>query len=74
MSKVTEKKEKPIPKKCVCGKEAVFVKTRAGKMFTCPAPLNCKGNLRTAWKKSLDLAVLEWNDQVDSFYAKSKRR
>lgn len=65
--KKTEKKEKPVPKRCVCGKAAALVKTRGGKMITCPDPLNCKGNLRTRWHRHEQLAVAEWNGLVSSF-------
>ena len=70
--KKTEKKEKPAPKKCVCGAAAITVKARTGHMVTCPDPMNCEANLRTAWKKSQDLAIAEWNSLVDSF--RSTRR
>lgn len=69
----TEKKEKPTPKRCVCGAEAIIVKTRSGKMVSCPDPLNCKANLRTAWNSHQDLAIAEWNNLVTSFRASSGR-
>jgi hypothetical protein len=62
-----EKKEKPTPQKCVCGRPAIIVKTRHGKMATCPDPMNCPGNLRTTWKRSEDLAIIEWNGLVSTF-------
>ena len=71
--KETEKKEKPTPKRCVCGSEAAFVKTRSGKMFTCPDPVKCKANLSTAWNKHEELAIIEWNGLVDSYYAKVRK-
>lgn len=65
--KKTEKKEKPTPKRCVCGAEAIIVKTRSGKMCTCPDPLNCRANLRTSWKSHEDLAIAERNSLVASW-------
>ena len=61
------KKEKPTPKRCVCGAVAIVCKTRFGKMVSCPNPEKCKGNLRTRWQKHGDLAISEWNTLVDSF-------
>ena len=66
--KKTEKKEKPTPKRCVCGLEAITVKTRAGKMVSCPNPIGCRANLRTTWKSN------EWNGLIDSFYAKNRNK
>lgn len=71
--KKAEKKERPTPKRCVCGAEAAFVKTRSGNMFTCPDPLNCKANLYTQWNKHKDLAIVEWNGLIDQYYAKKRR-
>lgn len=68
------KQEKPVPKRCVCGREAVFVRTRSGKMYTCPNPANCKANLRTAWHKHEDLAITQWNSLVDGYYAKARTK
>lgn len=62
------KKEKPIPKRCACGAEPILVKTRAGKMMSCPNPLNCISNLRTRWNKYEESLIIEWNGLVDSFY------
>lgn len=62
-----EKKEKPTPRKCVCGKEAIIVKARPGKMVTCPDPVNCPGNLRTTWEKHEDLAIAKWNSLIGTF-------
>ena len=72
--KKTEKAEKPAPKRCVCGAEAILVKTRSGKMFTCPDPMNYKANLRTTWHKHQDLAITEWNSLVGSFYARTQNK
>ena len=63
----TKKKEKPVPLKCVCGGEAITVKTKHGKMVTCPNPLKCEGNLRTTWQKNEDLAIVEWNNLIHTF-------
>ena len=62
-----EKKEKPTPKNCVCGRPALIVKAKPGKMVTCPDPMNCQGNLRTTWKKHEELAIVEWNGLVGTF-------
>ena len=72
--KETKKKEKPIPKRCFCGAEAILVKTRSGKMLTCPDPLNCKANLRTTWKKHQDMAIAEWNSLVEEFYSANRKK
>lgn len=72
--KKTEKKEKPTPKRCVCGAEAIIVKSRSGKMVSCPGPMRCKVNLRTMWHKHEDLAIAEWNSLIDSFYAKERQK
>lgn len=69
--KKQEKKEKPVPKKCVCGAEAITVKTKHGKMITCPNPLRCKGNLRTTWKSNEDLAIAEWNALISDYNHKN---
>ena len=64
-SKPKEKKapEKPTPRRCVCGKEAVFVSARGrGKMITCPDPENCVANYRTPWFSTELQAVNYWND------------
>ena len=50
-TKEKPKKEKPIPKRCVCGKQ----------------PADCPANLRTRWMKGIDSAVVEWNGIVDSY-------
>ena len=66
------KKEKPVPKNCVCGRGGILVKSRAGKMVTCPDPVNCKENLRTMWNRHEESAIVEWNNLVDSFAHKTK--
>lgn len=65
--KTTEKKEKPTPKRCLCGAEAIIVKTKCGKCVSCPNPAKCDANLRTTWNKHQDMAIAEWNHLVDSF-------
>jgi ssDNA-binding Zn-finger/Zn-ribbon topoisomerase 1 len=70
----SEKKEKPVPKKCVCGRGGIIVKSRAGKMISCPDPLNCKANLRTIWHSHEESAIAEWNGLVDSFSFQNKNR
>ncbi len=66
MKKESKKKEKPTPKRCVCGSVPIISKTRLGKMVTCPNPEKCIGNLRTRWQKHEDTAIAEWNALVDS--------
>ena len=61
--------QKPVPVPCVCGRPAVLVRTRGGKMYTCPDPMHCKGNLRTRWNKHEPQAATEWNTLVQSFRA-----
>jgi len=46
------KEEKPTPKRCICGKPAITVQSKSMRMLTCPDPVNCTGNLRTAWYRS----------------------
>lgn len=67
--KKTEKKEKPKPRRCVCGSAAILVKNKGKKMISCPDPINCRSNLRTMWKSKEDAAIAEWNGLVDSFYS-----
>ena len=69
-----KKKEKPTPKLCACGEVAAVVRTRAGKMISCPDPMSCCGNFRTTWRKSEDQAIAEWNSLIDSHYAKLQQR
>lgn len=69
MSNKTAVQEKPLPKKCVCGKEPVLVSIRGGRMYSCRNPMKCCGNLRTVWHKSEILAVNEWNSLVAGFAA-----
>lgn len=67
-----DKKEKPVPRKCVCGATAITVKTRSGKMVTCPNPMRCEGNLRTSWNRSEDQAIAEWNNLVSTFISEKR--
>lgn len=70
--KKAEKKEKPTPKRCVCGAEGITVKTRHGKMVTCPNPVRCSQGPRTACNNSEDAAIVEWNTLIRSLIEKSK--
>ncbi|MBE6977635.1 MAG: hypothetical protein E7438_03225 [Ruminococcaceae bacterium] len=70
--KEKNKKEKPVPKKCVCGKGGIIVKSRFGKMVTCPDPLKCSANLRTMWNSHEESAIVEWNGLVDSYAFRNK--
>ena len=70
LMKKNEKKEKPTPKRCVCGETAITVKTRLGHMVSCRNPLKCVTNLRTTWRKSEDAAIVEWNTLVSSYIKK----
>ena len=63
----TEKPEKPTPVACVCGRGGIVVKTRAGKMITCPAPTVCQANLRTRWHSNEEAAIIEWNRLVAGY-------
>ena len=63
----TTKKEKPIPKRCVCGLAAAIVNQRGKKMVTCPNPERCQGNLRTMWHGHELSAIAEWDSLVDSY-------
>lgn len=62
----SEKKEKPTPIRCICGKEAAIVVYRGKKMVSCPNPLKCSGNFRTPWKRSRDEAISTWNTMIQS--------
>lgn len=68
-----EKQEKPVARKCVCGKIPVQVSIRGGRMLSCPDPVNCPGNIRTMWQKTEVQAVEEWNGLVAAFSAKRRR-
>lgn len=57
-----EKKEKPVPVKCVCGADAAYVKARQGKMVCCPNVLFCAK--RSRWHSSLNAAIVDWNTVV----------
>ncbi|MGM9659540.1 MAG: hypothetical protein ACI3WQ_02965 [Faecousia sp.] len=62
-----EKKERPVPVPCICGKAPISVCIRGGKMLTCPDPLNCSANIRTRWTKHMDSATAEWNLLVQNY-------
>lgn len=69
----TEKKEKPIPSRCICGSLPISVTKRGGRMLSCPNPMQCPGNLRTRWVKGELSAITEWNAVVSEFrYARKK--
>lgn len=74
MAKQAEKKEKPFPKKCICGREAIIVINRGKKMVPCPDPLNCTGNHRTMWHGHTESAISEWNGLIDSLRFQSLRK
>ena len=59
-------KEKPTPIPCVCGKRGIIVKTRSGRMISCPNPEKCPTNLRTMWHSSEESAIVEWNGMVQA--------
>lgn len=61
-----------LPNKCVCGRVPVVVRTRGGRMLSCPDPAKCPGNLRTMWRKSEIEAVKEWNGLVAEAIARQK--
>ena len=65
--------EKPRPEKCACGKLPVLVSVRGGKMYTCPDPVKCSGNLRTMWHRHEILAIEEWNGLVAGFAAGKRK-
>lgn len=67
-----EKKEKPTPYKCICGAAAITVKTRHGKMVSCPNPMRCPSGPRTPWNKSEDAAIVQWNTMICSLAEKIK--
>ena len=72
--KKVEEKEKPKPKRCVCGLEAITVKSKGKKLISCPDPMNCRANLRTMWKTTEDAAITEWNGLVDAFYSEFRSK
>lgn len=72
--KKTEKQEKPKPKRCVCGVEAITIEYKGKKMITCSNPERCAANLRTMWNSSADAAVTEWNGLIESFYSERRNK
>lgn len=73
MAKQAEKKEKPVPQKCICGREAVVVIMRGKKMVSCHDPLNCIGNPRTMWHGHEESAIIEWNGLIDSLRFQNRK-
>lgn len=73
MGVLKEKKKKPRPRECACGKAPILVSVRGGRMLSCPDPVKCPANLRTMWQKSEIQAVEEWNSLVAGYIAKQKR-
>lgn len=65
--------EKPRTRECVCNKMPVLVSVRGGRMYTCPDPVKCPGNLRTMWQKSELQAIEEWNGLVAGFAARNRK-
>ena len=61
-----QKKEKPVPICCICGKKGVTVESDQ-KMVSCQDPENCVGNFRTVWHSSEDAAIAEWNTLIRSY-------
>lgn len=62
-----EKKDKPMPVRCACGREAAVLVFRGKKMISCPDPENCVGNFRTLWKGRKEEAIAEWDNMIGSF-------
>lgn len=71
---VKEKNKKPEPRKCVCCKPPVLVSVRGGRMYSCPNPVRCPGNIRTMWQKTEPQAAEEWNALVAGFSEKRKTK
>lgn len=59
-------KEKPTPKRCICGAEPIWTKTRLGYFYACPDCL-----LRGNRKKNLDKATEDWNTEVTQAWQKT---
>ena len=62
-----EKKERPVPNRCICGKQPADVRMRGKVMLSCPAPIKCPANLRTRWHKGVDSAIVEWNCMISEY-------
>ena len=65
--KRTEKKEKPIPIRCVCGMQAAIIHFKGKKMVSCSNLEKCIANLRTPWLGSEDQAIENWNTTIRSY-------
>lgn len=59
-------KEKLAPVPCICGRGGAIVKTKIGKMISCPDPVKCPANLRTTWHSGDETAIAEWNGLVQA--------
>lgn len=59
-------KAKPTPIPCICGRRGIMVKTKNGKMISCPNPTKCPANLRTTWHSGEESAIVEWNGLVQA--------
>ena len=44
----------------------IIVKTKSGRMISCPDPVRCSANLRTAWHSGEESAIVEWNGLVQA--------
>lgn len=66
------KKEKPVPRLCLCGKNAVIVSFKGKKAVSCPNPERCAENLKTEWYSHEQQAVAAWNAQID--FCRTTRR
>lgn len=59
-------KSKPTPMPCICGRGGIIVKTKSGRMVSCPDPVRCSANLRTTWHSGEESAIVEWNGLVQA--------
>lgn len=60
------KKEKPVPRLCLCGKSAVIIRFKGKKSVSCPNPEKCTENLKTLWYSHEEQAIVAWNALIDS--------
>lgn len=60
------KKEKPVPRLCLCGKNAAIVSFKGKKAVSCPNPERCMENLKTEWYSHEQQAIAAWNALIDS--------
>lgn len=56
---VNDNKEKPTPKRCICGAEPIWTKAKLGYFYACPDCL-----VRSCWSKNLDKATDNWNLEI----------